>query len=292
MRSFDEYNPIVTLVYFLSLSTVVAFSRDPILLLIAFLGSFTYFTLRNRGKSVKTHLFFFTVFAILALVNPLVSHRGATVLLLVNGLPITLEACVFGVVGAGSVLTVLYLFRSFSEIMTRDRLLYAFGRMTPKTALVFSMTLRYMPLLRERAQKISESQRAIGLYKEENIIDRIKNNLRVFSILVTWALENGITTADSMAARGYGSKKWSYYSDIRFRKGDLFMLVLISACLSIVLVAIILGAHGISFYPRITHAPVGGLSIVSYIAYTVLSAIPIVVEIKEILKWKYLRSKI
>jgi energy-coupling factor transport system permease protein len=107
MRSFDEYNPIVTLVYFLSLSTVVAFSRDPILLLIAFLGSFVYFTLRNREKSVKTHLFFFTVFAILALVNPLVSHRGATVLLVLNGLPITLEALVFGIIGAGSVLTVL-----------------------------------------------------------------------------------------------------------------------------------------------------------------------------------------
>ena len=36
------------------------------------------------------------------------------------------------------------------------------------------------------------------------IRDSVRSALRVFSIVVTWSLESGLITADSMRCRGYG----------------------------------------------------------------------------------------
>jgi energy-coupling factor transport system permease protein len=148
------------------------FSQNPVLLLLGFFGAFVFALVQSRPPSKKGHLFYFILFLILTVINPLVSHNGKTVLFVINDSPITLEALIFGAVSAGILVTVLYLFRSFSEIMTRDKLLYVFGSLSPKLALGLSMALRYVALLSDRAKKISESQRALGLYKEDNIIDK------------------------------------------------------------------------------------------------------------------------
>jgi energy-coupling factor transport system permease protein len=220
------------------------FSQNPILLLLGFLGSFFYTLIRSR----RIPVFYLFLFILLTLANPLMSHNGKTVLFVINDSPITLEALVYGAVSAGILITVLCLFRIFSEIMTRDKLLYVFGSLSPKLALILSMGLRYVPLFRERARKLSESQLALGLYKEENIFDKIKSDLRVFSILITWALENGITTADSMSARGYGKRRRTYFSLLKFRKSDALLLILTILCSALTLIGMAMGTLDFIFY--------------------------------------------
>lgn len=292
MRSFAGCNPIVVTVYFLSVSGILMFSQNPILLLLAFLGAISYAVVCAERPSVGTHWLCLALFVVLSLLNPLLSHNGKTVLFVINDAPITLEATVWGVVSAGTLVTVLYLFGSFAAIMTRDKLLYVFGSLSPKLALILSMGLRYVPLLRDRARRITESQRALGLYKEENIFDRIRGDLRVFSILITWALENGIVTADSMASRAYGTHKRSFYTRFRIRPSDACILLATLACATVTVVGMALGALEFTFYPTLMLGKITPLSSAAYTAYGILAALPIILETEERVRWKYLQSKI
>ena len=232
------------------------------------------------------------MFLILTVINPLFSHNGKTVLFVINDSPVTLESLIYGAVSAGALVAVLYLFRTFTELMTRDKLLYVFGSFSPKTALVLSMGLRYIPLFKDRARKISDSQRALGLYKEDNIFDKVKSDMRVFSILITWALENGITTADSMSARGYGKRRRTYFTLFRFGKNDALMLILILLLTSFMVVVMLSGALDFTFYPLVAFENPTPLSLSAYTAYGILSALPIIIETEERLRWKFLQSKI
>lgn len=283
-------NPIVLTVYFLAMAAILMFSQNPIFLLSGLTGILAYRLL--RGGRASSFLFYALLFAGGTLLNPLISHNGKTVLFVLNDSPITWEALVFGAVSAGGIVTVLLLFRSFYEIMTRDKLLYVFGMLSPKLALVLSMALRYVPLFRKRAGEISDSQRALGLYREENLPDRLKADLRVFSILVTWALENGITTADSMAARGYGRGKRTFYTQFRFRPRDAAYLFTILSCFAAAILGIACGAVDIRFYPVIRLASPTPIAWTAYAACGILALLPILTESEEKIRWHCLRSKI
>lgn len=290
MRGFADCNPIAVTVYFLAVAGIAMFIADPLLYAISLVGAVLLFLLRNGCRDGKSHLFSLGLFAIMALINPLVSHRGATVLFVMNDNPVTLEALIYGICAAAMFLAVLYWFRSYSQIMTSDKLLYLFGALSPGLALTLSMGLRYVPLLRDHARRVQQTQTALGLYREDNLIDSIRGRLRVFSATATWALENGITTADSMTARGYGAGRRSRFSPFRFRRGDATLIAVILLLLALIL----WGLRGMSFtfYPTITLPPVTAAGGIGYAAYGLLALLPSLVEGKEALKWHFLRSNI
>lgn len=290
MRSFADINPIALFVYFFCTVLVAMFSMNPVVLGLSLLGSILLYAIRNGHKNFKIHLYSLILFALLALANPLVSHNGATVLFVVNNSPITLEAFVYGIFSALMIISVLYWFYSFSQIMTSDKLLYVFGAFSPKSALIISMSLRYVPLFSERIKKINSAQKALGLYKDDNIIDSIKSKLRVFSIMITWALENGITTADSMTARGYGVSRRTNFSHHRMNTADALFIALCTALLC----ATLFGISDIDFvyYPAISPLKLSPRGALGCASYGILAFLPVIIEIKENLKWKYLRSKI
>lgn len=292
MRAFSDHNPIAVAIYFLCVSGIIMLGSEPFILVTSLVGALSLYFARNGGRGWRTHLGFFGMFLVLSLINPLVSHNGVTVLFVINDAPITAEALLYGIFASGTVITVVYWFRSFSEIMSADKLLYLFGKLSPKLALTLSMGLRYVPLFTKQSVKISRAQTALGLYKDGNAYDRAKGGLRVFSVMTTWALENGIVTADSMTARGYGEGKRTYFSDFRMRRGDVLLLVLTLILTASVAVCFATGSLDFEFYPCIKAAQTNIFTAVGYICYGILAALPTLYEMGEIIKWKYLRSKI
>lgn len=290
MRRFAEYNPIAVAVCFVAAAGVAMFCMDPFVLLLSLAGGLLYFFSRNGFKGMAGHGWTLLLFAVMALINPLTYHNGATVLFVMNSNPITLEALIYGVAASVMLIAVLYWFRSFSQIMTSDRLLYLFGALSPKLALILSMTLRYVPLFGQQVQKVRQAQKALGLYREDNIVDSFRANLRVFSVMVTWALENGIITADSMTARGYGLDRRSHFSVFRWTREDALLL----ACTLLLTALTVWGITGrsISWYPLFAMSPLSARVLAGYISYGMLALLPVITDAKEAIAWRCFESNI
>lgn len=292
MRTFADRNPLAVTLYFLTVSGIAMFTLHPVIALLSLCGALLLFLVRNGAKQGKSHLLFLGMFLLLALLNPLVSHRGATVLFVLNRNPVTLESLLYGICTSANLLSVLYWLRSFSQIMTSDKLLYVFGKLSPKLSLVLSMSMRYVSLFSQQAKKVAQTQKALGLYREDTLIDRFLGGLRIFSVLLTWALENGIITADSMAARGYGIGKRTHFTIFRFSKADALLVLLSLLLCCITCMGLSLGELEFSFYPVITASACSRMSIGSLISYGILALLPVIFEAKEAIVWKYSLSKI
>ena len=289
METLDRANPIAAGIYFLSAAGISMFCMNPVILSLSFIGALAFYLCRG-GANIKTHLYSLLLFTVMAIINPLVNHNGATVLFVMNDKPITLEALIYGITASLMITAVLYHFRSFTEIMTSDKLLYIFGGFSPQLALVLSMALRFVPLFTRQIGKTENAQRAMGLYKDDNIADTFKGKLNIFSIIITWGLENGIITADSMSARGYGTGKRSRYSLFRIRGGDI-LLIIVTAALAAVTLYGIVGSEFI-YYPYFEAPALTVRNVTGYASYGILAILPTILEIKEAVRWKYLRSKI
>lgn len=292
MQTLEALNPIATAIYFVAVSGIAMLCTDPLLLFISLCGALLLFFLRNGARGMRTHAAYLLLFAVTALINPLVSHNGVTVLFVLNNSPITLEALLYGVTASAMIIAVLYWFRSFSQIMSSDKLLYIFGKLSPKLSLVLSMGLRYVPLFVAQMRRVSEAQTALGLYKDGNIIDKTRGRLRVFSVTVTWALENGIVTADSMTARGYGLSGRTHFSLFGFHRRDVLFIIAVLALFTVTCICAATGAIGFEFYPSLIPAEQTPFSAAGYISYGILAILPSAIEVKEKIKWKYLKSKI
>lgn len=292
MRSFSEYNPVAIFIYFFSVTGVAMFNTHPVLTALSLVGGIICLLTYDKKRRYKEHIGFFILFLILAAANPLVSHNGVTVLFVLNNNPVTLEALLYGINSAAIIIGVLYWFRTFTHIMTSDKLLYITGALSPKLSLVLSMALRYVPMFREQTEKVRNAQKGMGLFKDDNIIDDIRSNMRIYSILITWALENGITTADSMEARGFGVGKRSCYSNFSFRTSDVLFILTDLSLLTATVIGMISGRFNYVFYPKINSADMGAVGTVGAIAYSVLIFLPFIIEMAVNIRWKYLKSKI
>lgn len=292
MRSFSEFDPVAVTVWFFSVVGVAMFCGHPLIMALSLAGAVLFFTVRNGTRHGRSHLFFALLFAVLALANPLISHNGATVLFVLNDRPVTLEALLYGVNSAAMIVGVLYWFRSFTQIMTSEKILCVAGTLSPKLALVLSMALRAVPMFARRARQVSDAQKAMGLYSEDNIIDDVRGRMRVFSIISTWALENGIITADSMSARGYGTGRRTQLRRFRFTAADGVFTAITLGLLGVVAAAVATDSLAFEFYPRIDISVTGALGICGVIAYGALVLLPVFIETEVSLRWKYLQSKV
>lgn len=288
MHAFADFNPFLQLIYFASAAGIVMFSRNPVIAAVAFSASLAVRIAKRRGGTALSA----AIVIASAVINALFSHNGKTVLFFMNDTPVTLEALLYGAAAGAAIAAVLNISRTFAEVMTSDRLLYIFGRLSPKTALMLSLTLRYIPLLSRRTREVREAQAVMGGHGDGSLPDRIRGGARVFSIMLTWALENGVTTADSMTARGFGVARRTYFSPFRFRRADVPVLAAMLALAALTAVPAASGTLDFGFYPSLSAIPASAAALTAYAAYAALILIPLAADTVEVIKWNCLKSKI
>ena len=292
MRSFANMNPAAVSVHILLTACITLFCLEPLLLGISLLCGIGCFLLHNGTSHRGFHLCALGIPLLFAVLNPLWNQHGTTVLFFLNDRAYTLEALCYGAAAGLRLAAVLYWFRCFSDLMTSEKLFYLFRFLSPKLALIFTTALRNITLFRQQMHKIQQAQKALGLYREGHLIDDVRGGLRVFSILLTWALENGIITASSMAARGYGSGKRTSCTYYKWHREDVIMLtatLLLAACVT---VPVALGALRRQYYPVSVPPAHGAQYILAIAAYTLLALLPLIYAGKEALTWHCLRSEI
>jgi energy-coupling factor transport system permease protein len=266
---------------------------NPVIITICYLSGVAFCGMLIGLKKILISLAYnIPLLILLALTNPMFVHKGETILFFLNDNPVTKEAILYGLFASMMIMSVFYWFRCYSEIMTSDKFVYLFGRVIPKLSLVLSMSLAFIPKLKKKYKEIDEAQKALGIYATQSYVDKIRSKFRVLSILLTNSLENSIETADSMRARGYGLKGRSSYAIYRFTVSDgIFMGV--SLLLGITAtVLIILGFANFNFYPTLSPFNVSGIVLITYVTIVILAGVSIVMEVKENMLWRYLKSKI
>lgn len=290
MGALDRRHPAAVLCYFAGVMAVAMLTLNPVLLSLSIVGGALLLLARGAFRP-SALLFSLLLFAGMTLLNPLFNHNGATVLFVLGDAPVTLEALLYGAASAGMVVSVLMWCRALSSVLSEDKLLYLFARVSPRIALIVSMALRSAALFSGQARRVRQAQKGLGLYKEDNIVDTIRSDARVFSILVTWALENGVITADSMSARGYGAGRRTAFSCYRFRRSDAALLAAGALLAGVSLWGVLSGALDVAYYPAVrwTATP---LSMAGHIGYGALALLPALLEGGERLKWRCLKSKI
>lgn len=292
---FRGYHPLVNLLYFLLVLGCSMFVMHPVFLLCSLLGGLCYRGYLQKGKVLKTALqFMLPVFLVTALVNPLFTHEGATILSYFrSGNPLTLESILFGL-GAGLMLvSVLNWFSCYQEVMTSDKFIYLFGRVIPAMSLVLSMVLRFVPKFKAQIEKVSTAQKCIGRdVSNGSAPEKARHGMKILSIMTTWALENSVETADSMKSRGYGLRGRTNYSLYRFDTRDTMMTALMGLMALIVLVG--LGTKTVHFlyYPVIRMNESTPFAVLVYVCYGALCLLPLCLNLIEDMKWQYLQSKI
>src|SRR5690625_5869023 len=122
-------------------------------------------TLALGGKSqLKTWTPLITIMAFIMIVlNPFLVSRGTNILFYFRGKQVTLEATMYGFVMALSIVTILLMFISFNIVLNGNKFLFIFYRILQTSAFLIMLTLRFMPLLKERYEEIDMAQRLKGM---------------------------------------------------------------------------------------------------------------------------------
>lgn len=291
MRSgFARLHPLVDLTFFVLVLAFAMFLSHPAVQL-AGLVCAALFALRCTGRGFGRRMAMLLPLMLLAaVVNPLVSHQGVTVLFrFPSGNACTLESVLYGISAAVRLGTAVLWFMGWNAVMTSDKFVYLFGRILPSLSLTLSMGLRFVPRLLRRTREVAQAQK-LAQPAERGWLAGIRRAGRVVSIVVTWALENALDTADSMKSRGYGLPKRTAFSLFRFTLRDGICLGILAALGGAVLAGSLTGGLKWWYYPAPGGAA-GAQAALWTAAFVLLAAFPLIFDAKEAIQWRASRSR-
>ncbi|TCS93822.1 energy-coupling factor transporter transmembrane component T [Hazenella coriacea] len=215
----SEFHPGVIGTYLLGLFLFSMLLFHPLFLILTMTQLLIFHKLFGDWRQVKEWLpFFFGMIGILIVINALLVHRGSHVLFTLHQ-PITLEAILYGGTLGLLIVTMFLIFMTYNILLPSEKFLYLAGKFLPKTALLVMMSLRMVPLLKQRITEIQAARR-VRFSPSSDWFIQMKHHMQVVMTLTTWSLEEALESADSMHARGYGQRKRSVYEPYDWDRRD------------------------------------------------------------------------
>ena len=290
----DRLHPLTVFLWYCAILTVTMTATHPASLL-----GFLLFAVFLRGLQIGIRrllagipgalLFLLSV----SLINLLFVHRGSRILFFLNGRPITLEAGFAGLISGVMILSVILFCACLSHSLPGETMIALFGVRLPRLALLLRMTVGFLPRFRRRFREISDARATLRPEKERGFLSSARSLMTDLSVLLSLSLEESMDAADGMKARGYGLPGAT--RAIRREKGvaDLVLLPLLLFLTLAALVPLFTGRGEWGWYPLDTSLLIpADWALVAFLSGTALAAIPVILEGKETLKWRILRSRI
>ncbi|MGX7419945.1 energy-coupling factor transporter transmembrane component T [Carnobacterium gallinarum] len=286
----NSVHPVTSFCYYIGVILLSMLFLHPVFLICELLILVAYNLCQKNGEKMRKMLqgswFFISAIAI---INPLLNHRGSHFLFYLGRNPITLEAVVYGILMALSFSCLLIIFISYNSVITSHKFLYLFSRISPQVALLTMITIRFVPLFIRRLTTITAIQKTRGIQMETGKIKtRAHSGMRLVQILLVCSLEEALQTADSMEARGYGVKKRSTYLRYRFDMRDILSLIFGSVILISCIVGKLNGFGELQIYPELGTL---GLTLIQNQLLLVLTLLfvsyPLILEGRELVWWHW-----
>jgi len=145
------------------------------------------------------------ILAFSVILNLLFSHTGQTVLLRLPsalpyvGGPVTLEAAVYGLTTGLSILALIVVVMTFNAAVEPAELLRHLPGFLHSAGLVITIALTFVPQTRRALSDIREAQQVRG-HRARGLRDLPP----LIVPLITSGLENAVSLAEAMSARGFG----------------------------------------------------------------------------------------
>lgn len=274
---FDSYHPMINLIYFSASIACTLYFRHPVFLAISYISAFLYSVRLNGRKALIFNTCLIPAVILYAGIYSYYNHFGVTELrrnFIDNR--ITLEAASYGLATGVAVAAAIMIMSCVFAVFTSDKVVYLFGKISPKLSLFLSILLRTVPRLKKRAACINTSRHGIGKsMKQGSFAKRCGNCVRLISVIVTWTLEGLIESSLSMKSRGYSLKGRTAFSIYRFDNRDRAFVVILFLCLVLTAMAIMLDQALIYYDPEIVMNHITPVSWVFYAAYAAFMMLPV-----------------
>lgn len=278
---FERCHPMVNLIFFAAVLVGTVTFQHPVYLAISFLCAFAYSVKRNKMKAVAFNLCLLLLIVTFALYYSSYHHFGVTVLRQnFIGNNMTLESLVYGIVLGVTVADVIIWMSCVFSVFSTDKVVYLFGKISPRLSLFLAIILRIVPRCRQEAGKIHRAQQGIGRgVCQGNILRRIGNALRIFSMLITWVIDSLTIASESMRSRGSSLRGRTAFSIYRFDNRDRSYVIMLFTCMTVMLMAVLLRQTDMVYDPRIIWIPVTPVSWLFYVGYALFCLMPMALDL-------------
>lgn len=284
---FEACHPAVNLIYFVAvIYGALAFSH-PVYLAIGYACAFAYSVWREGKRALVFNLALLPCIVAFALYYSSYHHFGVTVLRQnFIGNNMTLESLVYGFVLGVSIATVLMWLTCVYAVFSADKVVYLFGRVSPTASLFLAIILRTVPRLKVQAHRIQTARRGIGRGAGQGSAwARVKNAVRIFSMLISWLIGSLATVSDSMRSRGSALRGRTAFSIYRFDDRDRAYVIAMFTCLTLTAMAMLLGRSTTVYAPRILTAPFTALDAIFATGYFLLCTMPLMLDVYTALRF-------
>lgn len=288
-------HPFVNFIFFVFVILLSMFMLNPVCLGLSLICALANALYLNGKKAIRLSLIYLLPMILLvSVINPVFNHEGITILTYFPwDNPLTLESILYGIATAVLLSAVVLWFSCFNTVMTSDKFVYLFGRIIPSMSLILSMSLRFVPKFTSQFNKVRNAQKCIGRdISDGSVISRLRHSIKIVSIMISWSLENAIETADSMKSRGHGLKGRTAFSIYKFDRRDFIILALTVFFGFAVTIISIGGISAFRYFPSVKGELLSPWDIINYILYASLMLIPLIINVREGVRWKHLRSVI
>lgn len=193
MNPFSKLHPVVIFSYYIVTLILLIRAGHPFLFFLLFVLTFLdYGWTVGAVRTIRTFFYSIGAAVLCLIINPLLNHRGVTLLFYLGDTRITKEAVAYGGYMALLLLGTLFLFSCFSEVMTSEKIMTLAGSRFPSFALLFSMILRIVPKVKKDFREMTALH---------------GNRPKVWSALVGKLMEDSVERSMAMKNKGYGSGK-------------------------------------------------------------------------------------
>ena len=288
---FERCHPAVNFIYFAAVLAGTILFKHPAFLAVSYICAFIYSVKRNGRRGLVFDLVLIPLIAAFTWYYITYNHFGVTVLWVNSiGNNMTLEALIRGVCLGVMAAAVLMWFSCVHSVFTADKVVYLFGRVSPRLALFLAVILRMVPRIKKEAGRINTAQKGIGLGADQGgAIRRVRNWLRIFSMMISWTIEALGAASDSMRSRGSLLRGRRAFSIYRFDNRDRTYVVVMFLFITFTAAAMLLRQTEASFSPRIIIPPYTAMSFVFYLCYAALCLMPFVLELWT--EYRFRRSR-
>lgn len=305
-NSFDAFHPAVAAVYFVGVLAFTMAAFHPVYLGVSFVAALAYDVLLRGWRAVARSLIWqLPLVLIVALINPLFSSSGSTVLFRIGYRAVYLESVLYGAGMGVMLVAMIQWFANAACVLTSDKVMALTGRALPTVGLMTVMTMRLAPQFVRRGRAITDVRRActaVGYASDEGSSNAettrrspvffhrfaktkasAQEHLRASSVLMMWSMEDSLETADAMRSRGWGAaRSRTTYARVRFRARDAAALTVVGALALVTAVFAVSVCEQFSFYPAVTPLQMHE----GYVLFAVFMALPFFSELIDRARWR------